>query len=706
LTDSEFEPEPRDEEIAVDTACIIVVDGLPVVPASKVDKLKAFLAGKVFGQFGEMLSFEVPLSEDGDKSMGFAFIEFGTADSAKAAIAGTNGVNMDARHKMVVQPFDDIADHLDVPEEFVPPPELTEYEEHADLEDWLVDEAGREQFVVRHDGETEVYATSMQEGGMSLWYGGEDQKEAAGTWTNREAVWSPQGTFLCTFHAAGLKLWGGNRFEECGKFVHRGVIAAFFSPDERYIATWAGVDTALERTAKAADALIVWDVRTQQKLRPLPQLRDDAKVDFAWSHDGAYLARMTKLSNGNDSISIYATPTMTLLGKKSIVAPGAVDLCWSPTENVLAWWSEERGNIPACVTLMEIPSRTAISRKNLVNLEGASMTWHPDGTFLCVRAQLLTPAQKRQKNRLLAKGKSVEPGDDRFRPHTALELFRLKEKNCPVDMVKFEDKPVVDFSWESKGRRFAVIHGTGPVKFTCDIYTMGRGVGKVEVEHSLEEVEADTISWSPEGGVFLMAGFAGNMDGTLVFYDANDKKEIGHQTHEHASGVRWDTSGRVVATIKTQRLHADPDLLPVRERRDNGFRLWSYQGEPLAREEYETCYGFQWRPRPVLALSEEEKEGVRAGMKDIMERLQEADAARERAERLSAKVALRKQLDEFRARMSQLDSWYEGTAEQRKRLGIRTYDDVATEMRTFEQEIVEEEVEEEVSEEELAALMA
>ena len=41
------------------------------------------------------------------------------------------------------------------------------------------------------------------------------------------------------------------------------------------------------------------------------------------------------------------------------------DFSWSPTDNIIAYWVPEVDQIPAKVTLIEIPSRKEIRTKNL-----------------------------------------------------------------------------------------------------------------------------------------------------------------------------------------------------------------------------------------------------------------------------------------------------------------------------------------------------
>ena len=52
-------------------------------------------------------------------------------------------------------------------------------------------------------------------------------------WTETYVTWSPQGTYLATFHKQGIALWGGEEFNRIGKFGHQGVQMIDFSPCER-----------------------------------------------------------------------------------------------------------------------------------------------------------------------------------------------------------------------------------------------------------------------------------------------------------------------------------------------------------------------------------------------------------------------------------------------------------------------------------------
>ena len=55
--------------------------------------------------------------------------------------------------------------------------------------------------------------------------------------TETYVTWSPYGTYLGTFHAQGVILWGGVTWEKVMKFEHPGVKLLDFSPQEHYLVT-------------------------------------------------------------------------------------------------------------------------------------------------------------------------------------------------------------------------------------------------------------------------------------------------------------------------------------------------------------------------------------------------------------------------------------------------------------------------------------
>ena len=58
--------------------------------------------------------------------------------------------------------------------------------------------------------------------------------------------------------------------------------------------------------------------------------------------------------------------------------------------------------------------------------------------------------------------------------YTGFELFRLKEKDVPMEVLELENKmteKIIAFAWEPRGPRFGIIHGDGP-RPDISFYTM------------------------------------------------------------------------------------------------------------------------------------------------------------------------------------------------------------------------------------------
>lgn len=61
------------------------------------------------------------------------------------------------------------------------------------------------------------------------------------------------------------------------------------------------------------------------------------------------------------------------------------DFSWSPGDNIIAFWVPEDKNIPARVTLMQLPSRQEIRVRNLFNVVDCKLHWQRNGDYLCVK---------------------------------------------------------------------------------------------------------------------------------------------------------------------------------------------------------------------------------------------------------------------------------------------------------------------------------
>lgn len=607
------------------TANVIVIDNVPKTGMDRYEKLYAYIR-KIFSAFGTIIDdgLYIPVEGEPKVTCGYAFIEYTTPEMATRAVAEGNNKRMDAQHTLLVNHFDDFEKYSKISEEYTPP-KKSDYASKVNLNSWLLDEQGRDMFVLRAGNETEIYYNDpfrkMQDYGRELKYGGEREKSMDKNWTDSYVAWSPKGSYLLTFHQQGCAIWGEQTFEKLGRFPHPNVSNIEFSPNEKYLLTFNG------------ESFIVWDVVRGKKLRSF-DVEDKEETQrwpvFQWSHDDKYIAR-----KGKDLISVYETPTMDLLDKKSIKIQNVKDFAWSPSQNLLAYWVPEVTGFPASVGVLELPSRTVKREKHLFNALDIKLHWHPQGDFLSVKV-----ARKKTKKTIT----------------TNFEIFRIRQKDMPIETVELEMN-IVAFAWEPHGQRFAIIHGGGELnKNNVSIYSCkGKDAKKLK---AYDNRMANALFWSPLGGYLVLAGFGQSFKGQFEWLDidANESLTPGGVEHFQANECEWDPSGRYVITSATQPI--DPSSWKYNM--DNGYNVWSMQGQLLVTVKHENCYQIMWRPRPTNLLTKEQVAAIKANLKekywqkfekedDAVRKSQLSGAAKERAELKAQWKAFRQTKDKERA---------------------------------------------------------
>jgi translation initiation factor 3 subunit B len=612
------EDEDADTILKQDFRTCVVVDNLPVVDEAKYPKLLGVLK-KIYSQIGELdpdYGYTMPMA--GGKTLGFAFLDFNTTEEAKKAVQNTNGWKLDKKHIFRVNLYDDLQKFEELPEVYKEP-EQKDFQALDDPFSWLSDPESRDQYVLRFDMDTEIFWTKA-DATSQLDYGGEREKDMGKTWCELYVQWSTQGSYLATYHRQGIALWGASDWKKLGRFAHNSVKHIEFSPKENYMATY--------NDQEGDKAWIIWNLANGKPMRAFPRLTIDTEEGsppvtsmFKWSADDKYIARL-----GKDVITIYETPSMQLLEKRSLKAPAVRDFQWSPACDdsgpKLVYWAPERGNAPACVSLLELPSRNVLRTKNLVNVNNCKLHWHPDGKYLCVKVVRHTKSKKTM--------------------YTNFEIFRACEKQVAVEGLEMKET-VVAFAWEPKGDRFGIIHGDGNLKLNVSFYTMAGGKGRDELEliRKLEGKPVNNLFWSPQGNHLVIAGLGDNFTGNVEFWNVDEDHMYAEKEHFKCNEIQWDPSGRMVTTITGQPLEGAYYKYTM----DNGFTVWSFQGKRLMQEKKEKFYQFSWRPRPVSGLSVKEQKKIVKNLKKYQEKYQEYDQKKKRAaheERLNEQRSIRK----------------------------------------------------------------
>ncbi|KAK7004024.1 eukaryotic translation initiation factor 3 subunit B [Biomphalaria glabrata] len=633
-------PKPSD---SVDS--VIIVDCIPKVGKERLDKLKNVIK-KLFSKFGTVVNAFYPLDDEGN-TKGYMFLEFSSPQNAHEAVKMTNGYKLDKQHSFKVNHFSDFEKYINVPDEWTPP-DPKPYQDLGNLRSWLQNKESYDQFsVIYGEGEKTAIFLNTPEPSMV---------EERARWTETYVRWSPQGTYLATFHVKGIALWGGPKFSQIMRFSHPGVQLIDFSPCEKYLVTFS----PLQDNHEDPQAIIIWDIRSGAKKRGFHCESRSTWPIFKWNQNGNYFARI-----GEEAISIYETPSFGLLDKKSLKIPAVRDFSWSPTDDIIAYWVPEQSNTPARVTLIEIPSRNELCVRNLFNVADCKMHWQKSGDYLCVKVDRYKTKKTDDKDQIKYSG-----------IYYNFELFRIREKQIPVDKVEEKD-PVLAFAWEPIGNKFAYIHGEAP-RINVTFYNI-QPKGKVELLKTFEKRSANHLFWSPNGQFIVLAGLR-SMNGVLEFIDTQDMTVMTQTEHFMATDVEWDPTGRYVVSAVSWWGH----------KVDNGYWLWNFQGILQHKQPLEKFCQLQWRPRPPSLLSENRVKEIKKNFKTWAQKFEQEDSMRKMTASKDMLEKRRKLMEDFREYRSQKDKEFAEMKEIRLQLrsGIDT-DELHNQEDNFTEEIIE-----------------
>mmetsp|Transcript_3124 Transcript_3124/g.3525 ORF Transcript_3124/g.3525 Transcript_3124/m.3525 type:complete len:694 (+) Transcript_3124:107-2188(+) len=597
---------------------IVVVDNVPVIEEKKMEKLTDVLK-KIFGQCGKIAEdgLELVFDENTGKTAGFCFITYKTAEEAKQAVKLVDGKTLDKKHTFAVNLYTDLEKYLSWQEKYVEPT-IPEFKAPPNLRSWLLDEAGRDQYVIRHAQNTEIYWCEgiQMKGEGKVVYDGERERKSGKIWCEMYTAWSPKGTYFATYHNQGIALWGGSDFKKIQRFAHRGVRNLLFSPEENFIITWNGRDDNTDPRA-----LIIWDIKTGKELRSFKVFQGSEWPIMRFSADDKYFARGTQ-----DGISVFDSKTLKLLEKKPVKAKGMQQFDWSPSDNLIAYWAPEVDNMPARVVLIDPVTRREVRSKNLFNVTRVQLHWQDEGDFLC--AQVL---------------RHTKSGKTTF---TNFEIFRMRDSNIPNEMLEVRDR-IEHFSWEPKGHRFGIIHGPQDNRLDISFYTLGaiEGGDKIEKLYTVTGKSANILHWSPAGNNVILSSSV--ISGALEFWDVDENMSTCSTEHFMCNEIHWDPSGRMVATVVTQPMFEPSSM---KYQLENGFNLWTFQGVSLRKVKMEHFYQFSWRPRPKSTLTKKEVQKVMKRLRGFMSKYSKIDQLRKKRMDTAANAEKISLLGEFRKR--------------------------------------------------------
>jgi len=278
--------------------CTVLLGNVPTVGKDKYDKLEKLIRGhlrKAADAEDEEIQVEMPYDPENENghTYGCVIATFNNHDKALAVATHMNGMNLDKKHKykaVLIDKFDEIVQRPDVLRAQHNVTRLP----RGDFRNWLSDPRCREQILMRYKNETELYWHDPMLGGPVLCYGGEKQKEGGKIWCDWQVAWSPQGSYITTFHKLGCKVWAGPEFNTAIRLHHLHVQEIDWSPNEEFILLWNGSHASSdpEEAVKIYEVLTGRCVRTCRTPKVCPKPGTDFP-HFSWSSDGRYLAEMS-----------------------------------------------------------------------------------------------------------------------------------------------------------------------------------------------------------------------------------------------------------------------------------------------------------------------------------------------------------------------------------------------------------------------------
>ncbi|PWN87706.1 translation initiation factor eIF-3b [Acaromyces ingoldii] len=672
---------------------VIVVDNVPIIGQDRQQRLFETIVKRFKSHAGidvDVAGMHIPYGEDG-QSKGYMFIELASPEDANLALRLMDGYPFDKRHRFQVNRFTDVEKLANLNDEYVEPEEEP-YADKEHLRSWLMDNAGRDQIVMCRGDDVQV-----------AWHNRSSAPEVVHNrerWTESYVQWSPLGTYLATLHRQGVQLWGGPSLDRFMRFSHPNVRLVDFSPSEKYLVTWSPEPIVVPDNAPLGphffspddegNRVAVWEVRTGHLLRTFPVVQDEAGAVkgfswpmLKWSGDDQYVARVQV----GQQISVYELPSMGLLDKKSIKIEGVADFEWcplgdkdrdaieawgdgsnppkgakKPRDNLLCFWVPEVINQPARASVMSIPSRDIVRSKNLFNVSDCKLHWHPQGDYLCVKVDRHTKTKKSL--------------------FCNFELFRMREKDYPVEVVELKD-PVTAFAWEPTGNHFIVISSNDAnlgtqapgitIKTQLNFFHLDPKKGDFRLMKMLDNKTCNTIYWSPRGRHVVVATLGSSQKFDLEWYDvdfnheirqggisedpAEDVKLIGSAEHYGITDLEWDPSGRYVATSASMWRH----------QLENGYAVWDFRGQELQKQVLDRFKQLLWRPRPRSLLTKEEQKRVRRNLRELGRQFEDEDLAEESNLALKNREIYQRALEEWRAWRSHVKAELEET---RQDLGL------------------------------------
>lgn len=671
----------------------VVIHGLPIVESSKLEKLVDRLVD-IFSKISNITPIKktdayVPFDEANNTSYGIGFIKLKNETDA-AILIQAGEIEFGGRHKFHCTSYPLLEFYHNYSTE-IQPIRLPQFHPRPDPASWLTDEKCRDQFVIRHGTETEVFWGNLTGEEPSNVFAA-DHEPSGKPWCDSYVEWSPQGSFLVSYHLQEFRLWGGDNFQNEGNFEHPNVKLVDFSPCENFIISYYYPP---DLSKKDPGAIKVFDVRNRTEIFLNPSLKDvelkprvfeledplskdyqvivrtKEQVDKDKDKDGQkkfvdkiIRGKILEVDNqGRISVDEAGTKqgpfTRNTDKNEFIPLQDPNKLKWSPDGKYFARLLTDKISVykmPAItekyISLLDNKSIGAVNvqdfcwspKSNLISY------WSPAVGNLPAMINIISiPDRSEICSRKLfdvTDGKLLWQNEGDYlcvyftkslknKKTWILMFFRVSQPGVPVEQLELSE-PVRNVKWEPSGDRIIIVHGDSSniSKYSISFYSMSGSKDKgpkrteeITLLYTLPGVQCNKVLWSPAGSIVALAYFPSS--GDSVMFDLHDV-----DNNLKLASRRHDRSTEL-AWDPSGRVIASCTLTQLRKisrgNVDDGYNLYSFKGNLIAQVRKEKLFQFHWRPRPRDLLSSEEKKAIIKNLKKY-EKIFEKEDRQRRAE--------------------------------------------------------------------------
>jgi len=595
-----------------DTVIITVFDGLPIT--NKIEQFRGLFLNKILNAFlnkqgvKEVTVNDIDIPVVNGSTKGIAFV-YTSEVVATLLCEKFDNYQFDKSHIFSVNKWSTIeeSEYTEAEESVV-----TKYCE-PNYKNWLRDTDSRNQFHIQSklgkEGTVKMYCNIESAFSRET----PEQIFEKKTWTDIGIVrWSPQGSFMISYHEQGVVLWTNptkTSWEKYIKFICGKVSQTFFSHDEKYIIT----------LSYSGNTFTLWDIRSGAEMYTF----GCTVKKIEWSHDSQYFYVLESYKE-KMFLKLYKIQD-GVLNKYTMELENIHSLCFSKddlkhksmicyiiqnpmkinlmnVEAIIGSYREQIEQNPGVLPQLMINDRTCLKSQVLPDVGFIDVYWSPNGDYFILKT-------------LKAKNKIG----------VVLSLYHLREKNIPVNVIvpksevivpKTKDKTSkLQVSWDFTKSLYEdidiVISETVQWKMVNDnkFAVTNRVNGNITI-YKIEKSEINILrvinnkpdfrlKWSVHNDFFHLVKYGKSGDDLMEFWHID-----GHMINDEQFGIyhytEWDPSGRFVLSLFS---HENDKAKMV-------YQIHSLMGTLLHQEHVTDVKEITWRPRPKFILPKEKMNSV------------------------------------------------------------------------------------------------